>query len=277
MLYVFTTNAQDLTIPILEEGMHFLGDQKRLQKACSHVREKKNMNASNAAALTLWLGLCQKKLIQKNSLSTQMFAYKSGSYYFPLPNGQPNLSTPATYEDMVLQFYSQFGSPILNRLLSDRTLSIMATQFPLIMFGANSASNTINVWTNFDINMPIPSLLNEPDGRELFCQSAVLPRDEYILSDQKGYSLAGCSIESDENLEDDTLVTIPDFPPVPAGKSPSQKTRNAECHQLRISAAKLGKISSDDLFKWTDQNLVPVFSKVGDPHSDLLGTDPCNK
>ncbi len=275
MLYGIETNAQDFTIPITVDGRHFLGDQGRIQKACKHVRTKNNMTASKATTLTLWLGLCQQELVKKHGVSQHLFAAEGGEYYQALPDGKPDKSAPVTYEDMVLQFYIGFGSLNLNKTLSDGKVSLAITHFPLITYGADSASNTVKVWTDFPTIMPIPSLLNEPAARDLFCQSATFPSDEYTLSEPRGYASAGCNLDGDDEEIVDTEVKVPKFPPVPLGRTPSERARNAVCHELRISAAKFGKISSDDLIAWTALEFVPIFSKKGDPNSELMGTQEC--
>ena len=260
---------QDASIPAKFDGIFLVDGEVNVDKTCDQVREKSTMDANKSAAFTLWLGLCQPEFVQ-NSREGNSFTQEDGNWYFvDASTRKADRSAVATYKDMVSNFYTSLGAINFDQALSQDKLSFSIERFPLILHGYDPTAKLLKVWMDFPTQAPILELLKEPAAKDLFCQSAQLPPEVAVKPKFISGVLPSCKVESSK-------VEFPRIPPAPAGKTEAENVRNEACHQLRISAAKLGKISSDDLIAWTALEAVPIFSKKGDPHSELMGTEACS-
>jgi len=255
-------NAEDFSASFSEITAH----PAALQNSCDRIDSEQQMDEGKATALVLWVGLCQPQLAKTWLTNSSMYFYKDGRYYVDRSHTEE-----ASEQDLMSSYFAFFGNIEVQDSMPTNAIPFQIIEYPLIVYGHDSAGDSVKVWTNFPMTMPIGSLLQNPTERKLFCESAELPQNEFYLSKghHSGYGPMTCQIPGLDGERTRSVMSLPVVPPPPKGG------RNLVCHHLRIRAARAGHISHNQLFDLTRENSVPVFKDVDNPLSEMVGTEPC--
>jgi hypothetical protein len=278
MKYLFITALYVLMLSpycMADEGFNMpftlMNTSAVLGQTCGKVQDEVQMDEKVASSLVLWVGLCQPELLQKwVSGASGMFKYDNGNFYWS--DGQ--LATP---HEVMEQYFTLFGQIEVKDSMPTDVMPFHILEFPLIIYDHNPSDHSIKVWTDFPKEMPIGSLLNNPQERKLFCDAGKLPaREFYTTTDTtNSYGILRCEIGTINSGVERPSSRLPSIPSAPRGRNAQETARNAVCHQLRIRATKLGYLSHAQLMDLTAENTVPVFRRIDDPLSDVVGIEPC--